>query len=129
MLSLSIMKWLQHIIICLTTFILSVLASDAQVKLSETLEVDKTVHNFGDIIHKSGPVSCSFTLKNTGEKPVVIYNVVTTCGCTDVDWTKEPIRPGQSGKISVTYSNDEGGVSVRQDSDHIYFRDKQARAS
>lgn len=102
------MKWLQHIIICLTTFILSGLASDAQVKLSESLEVDKTVHNFGDIIHKSGPVSCSFTLKNTGEKPVVIYNVVTTCGCTDVDWTKEPIRPGQSGKISVTYSNDEG---------------------
>ena len=80
----------------------------AQEKVGSSLEIDKTVHNFGDIIHKSGPVSCTFTLKNTGNKPAVIYNVTSTCGCTNVDWTREPIRPGESGKISVTYSNDEG---------------------
>lgn len=80
----------------------------AQEKISPSLEIDRTVHNFGDIILKSGPVSCSFNLKNTGNQPVVIYNVVSTCGCTDVRWTKEPLRPGQSGNISVTYSNDEG---------------------
>ena len=80
----------------------------AQEKVGTSLEIDKTVHNFGDIIHKSGPVSCTFTLKNTGNKPAVIYNVTSTCGCTNVDWTREPIRPGESGKISVTYSNDEG---------------------
>lgn len=80
----------------------------AQEKLADGLEIDKTVHNFGDILLGSGPVSCTFTLKNTGSKPAVIYNVTTTCGCTDVDWTKEPIRPGKEGKISVTYSNDEG---------------------
>lgn len=80
----------------------------AQEKIAPGLEFDKTVHNFGDILLDSGAVSCSFTLKNTGDKPAVIYNVTTTCGCTDVKWTKEPIRPGQTGKISVTYSNDEG---------------------
>lgn len=80
----------------------------AQEKIGNSLEVDKVVHNFGDIVHRSGPVSCTFTIKNTGEKPAVIYNVVSTCGCTNVNWTKEPIRPGQSGTISVTYSNDEG---------------------
>lgn len=80
----------------------------AQIKAGDLLEFDKNVHNFGDIIHKSGPVSCSFTVKNTGSQPAVIYNVVSTCGCTNVKWTKEPIRPGQSGNISVTYSNDEG---------------------
>lgn len=79
-----------------------------QHQISEGLEIDKTVHNFGDIMLDSGPVSCAFTLKNTGSKPAVIYNVTTTCGCTDVEWTKEPIRPGKEGKISVTYSNDEG---------------------
>lgn len=84
------------------------ITSAAQEKIAEGLEIDKTVHNFGDIMLDSGPVSCTFTLKNTGSKPAVIYNVTTTCGCTDVEWTREPIRPGGSGKIAVTYSNDEG---------------------
>ena len=83
-------------------------SSNAREKIGSQLEVDKTIHNFGDIIHKSGPVSCSFTVTNTGTEPAVIYNVVSSCGCTDVEWTREPIRPGMSGKISVTYSNDEG---------------------
>ena len=80
----------------------------AQEKISDALEIDKTVHNFGDILLESGPVSCSFTLTNKGSKPAVIYNVSSSCGCTDVTWTKEPLMPGKSGKISVTYSNDEG---------------------
>lgn len=80
----------------------------AQEKIGESIEIDKTVHNFGDIMLNSGPVSCTFTLKNVGTKPAVIYNVSSSCGCTDVTWTKEPLLPGKSGKISVTYSNDEG---------------------
>lgn len=80
----------------------------AQNKLENGLELDKTAHNFGDVINGSGPLTCIFTMTNTSEKPAVIYNVVTSCGCTDVKWTREPIRPGQKGTISVTYSNDEG---------------------
>lgn len=80
----------------------------AQEKIADGIEADKLVHNFGDILLDSGPVSCTFTLTNTGSKPVVIYNVTTTCGCTDVEWTREPIRPGKKGTVSVTYSNDEG---------------------
>lgn len=88
--------------------VLSCIGIQAQEKITDGLEIDKFVHNFGDILLDSGPVSCTFTLTNTGDKPAVIYNVTTTCGCTDVDWTKEPIRPGKTGTISVTYSNDEG---------------------
>ena len=82
--------------------------ASAQEKIADGLEIDKFVHNFGDILLDSGPVSCTFTLTNTGSKPVVIYSVSTSCGCTNVDWTKEPLMPGKKGKISVTYSNDEG---------------------
>ena len=88
--------------------ILSCIGVQAQERITDGIEIDKFVHNFGDILLDSGPVSCTFTLTNTGAKPVVIYNVTTTCGCTDVDWTKEPIRPGKTGTVSVTYSNDEG---------------------
>ena len=87
---------------------LACIGASAQEKITDGLEIDKFVHNFGDILFDSGPVSCTFTLKNTGSKPAVIYNVTTTCGCTDVEWTKEPIRPGKTGTVSVTYSNDEG---------------------
>lgn len=80
----------------------------AQEKISDALEIDKTVHNFGDILLDSGPVSCTFTLTNKGSKPAVIYNVSSSCGCTNVTWTKEPLMPGKTGKISVTYTNDEG---------------------
>ena len=96
-----------YIIFILTALIFGQAAS-AQEKIGEGLEIDKTVHNFGDILLGSGPVSCTFTVKNTGSKPAVIYNVTSSCGCTDVNWTKEPLMPGKTGKISVTYTNDEG---------------------
>ena len=87
-------------ILCLLSFVLPL---DAQEKIGEAIEIDKTVHNFGDIMLDSGPVSCTFTVKNIGSKPLVIYNAVTTCGCTKADWTKEPIMPGKTAKISATY--------------------------
>ena len=100
------MKRLFMAIACL--LVLSGMTAKAQEKITDGVEIDKFVHNFGDILLDSGPVSCSFTLKNTGNKPVVIYSVSTTCGCTNVEWTQEPIRPSKTGTISVTYSNDEG---------------------
>ena len=69
---------------------------------------DKTVHDFGDISVSDGPLSCTFTLTNTGKEPVAIFEVVSSCGCTDVQWTREPVLPGKSGKISATYKNEDG---------------------
>ena len=79
----------------------------AQVKVSRNIELNSDIHDFGDILLGSGPVSCSFSVKNVGKEPVAIYSVVSSCGCTDVEWTKAPIKPGETGKISVTYSNNE----------------------
>ena len=76
--------------------------------VEDIVEFDRTIHNFGDVMLGDGPLSCTFTMKNISEKPVVIYNVVTSCGCTDVKWTREPIMPGKTGTISSTYTNDEG---------------------
>ena len=102
------MKRITSFCFALITCILFYNSSYAQEKLGNGLEIDKMVHNFGDIMLDSGPVSCEFTLTNKSSKPAVIYNVISSCGCTDVEWTKEPIKPGSTGKISATYSNDEG---------------------
>ena len=78
---------------------------------SDVIRWDKTVHDFGDISAADGPVSCSFTLTNTGTEPVAVFEVVSSCGCTDVKWTREPIQPGQSGTISATYKNEDGPMA------------------
>lgn len=69
---------------------------------------DKVVHNFGDILTTDGPQTCTFTVTNEGEKPIAIYEVVSSCGCTNVTWTKSPIRQGQSGTITATFDNKDG---------------------
>ncbi|MGM9736355.1 MAG: DUF1573 domain-containing protein [Candidatus Cryptobacteroides sp.] len=94
----------------------------SQEQIGNGLEIDRTVHDFGDIMLDSGPVSCTFTVTNNSDKPAVIYNVSSSCGCTDVKWTREPIRPGGKGTISATYSNDEGPYPFDK-SLTVYFSD------
>lgn len=83
------------------------LQSAAQTKVGNA-EFDALTHDFGDILLGSGAVSWTFSVKNVGSAPLAIYSVTTTCGCTAVEWTKEPLKSGAVGKISVSYSNDEG---------------------
>ena len=79
-------------------------------QVGEVVEFDKTVHDFGDISIDDGPQTCVFTVKNIGKDPIAIYEVVTSCGCTDAQWTREPLQPGKTGKISATYKNEDGPV-------------------
>lgn len=73
-----------------------------------TASFDKLVHDFGDIALSDGPVSCTFTVTNNSDKPVSILSAVASCGCTNVKWTREALAPGKSGKIDITYSNEDG---------------------
>lgn len=79
-----------------------VVAQDA--KKAPKATFDKSVHDFGKVAEEAGSVSCEFSFKNTGDAPLLIQNVRTTCGCTTPDYTKEPVLPGKTGKIKVTYS-------------------------
>lgn len=65
---------------------------------------DKTTHDFGKINEADGRVTTVFTFKNEGMAPLVLSNVRASCGCTTPKWTREPIEPGQSGEITVTYN-------------------------
>ena len=64
--------------------------------------LDKEVHDLGVVLWKH-PATATFTIKNEGDKPLVISNVTTSCGCTDAEWTKTPIAPGATGKITSTF--------------------------
>ena len=60
--------------------------------------------DFGDIV-QGAKVEHTFTLQNTGTAPLTISNVATTCGCTVPAWPKEPILPGKSADIKVTFNS------------------------
>lgn len=82
--------------------------SYAQQKVGGIVQFDRTVHDFGDIMTSDGPVSCTFTLTNVSTKPVSILSVISSCGCTDVEWTRAEIKPGKTGTVSATYKNEDG---------------------
>lgn len=84
-------------------------APDKENVFDGAVRLDKTVHDFGDIMVTDGPVSATFTLTNVSGSPSVIYNVASSCGCTSVEWTKKPLKTGESATVKATYSNDEGG--------------------
>lgn len=87
---------------------MKILALLMALALAGPLEYDKTVHDFGEISVKDGPVSCVFTVTNSSEAPATIFAVVSSCGCTNVEWTRETLQPGEKGEIRATYSNDDG---------------------
>ena len=74
------------------------------------LRFDTLVHYFGDILVSDGPQTCSFTFTNVGDTPAAVYEVVSSCGCTDVEWTREPRRPGEKGTITATFDNKAGPI-------------------
>ena len=63
-----------------------------------------TEHDFGKINEADGRVTTVFEFKNEGMEPLVLSNVRASCGCTTPKWTREPIEPGQTGQITVTYN-------------------------
>ena len=60
-------------------------------------------HDFGEI-EKGKPVSHEFTFTNTTKQTVLITNVKAACGCTATNYTKTPIKPGETGTVTATYN-------------------------
>ncbi len=52
----------------------------------------------------------SFEFTNTGDEPLIIVNVQSTCGCTVPTKPTEPIMPGKSNKIEVKYNMNPGPI-------------------
>ena len=69
-----------------------------------TATFEKTTHDFGNI--KEGTqATVDFTFKNTGKAPLVLSSVQASCGCTTPTWTRDPIAPGATGKITAVYNS------------------------
>ena len=76
--------------------------------IQTTVELSAQVLDFGTF-PKEETKTGEILFKNTGDKPFVIYDVVTSCGCTKVDYPKTPVRPGETLKLAITYEADKPG--------------------
>lgn len=63
-----------------------------------------TAHDFGNVKEAAGAVTHKFRFTNTGDAPLVILSATTSCGCTKPEFPKEPIQPGDTAAVSVTYN-------------------------
>lgn len=67
------------------------------------MKLSKTEHDYGKFREEAGKQSFDIEVTNSGNAPLVIQNIVASCGCTQPDWTRQPIAPGGSGKITANY--------------------------
>jgi hypothetical protein len=68
-------------------------------------------YDFGDIT-QGEVVEHVFVFQNTGNQPLILSNVLTTCGCTVPSWPREPIAPGEESEITVKY-NSRGKIGMQ----------------
>lgn len=73
---------------------------------------EKLIYDFG-VIAQGEKVEYEFKFKNEGKTPLIISDATATCGCTVPETPKEPIKPGESGKIKVIF--DSTGKTGMQD--------------
>ena len=68
------------------------------------VELDKEVHDFGTI--KEGEIVVTeFIVKNIGDSDLLIHEAKGSCGCTVPQPPKEPIKPGASAPIKVSFDS------------------------
>lgn len=68
------------------------------------LELKSDTVDYGTVTKEDDNGLRVFEFKNTGDAPLIIKEVKSTCGCTVPSWPKDPIAPGKSGKIEVKYN-------------------------
>ena len=83
-------------------------AQNDELSFGGIIRFDKLYHDFGDILTSEGSKKCTFTYTNISDKPIVINDIVTSCGCTSPKWSRKPLNPGASEEIAVTFLNDQG---------------------
>lgn len=76
----------------------------AAIAQKPTIVFDELEHDFGSFKESDGNQTTTFKFTNKGDVPLVLNNVRASCGCTTPKWTREPVAPGNSGEIQVSYN-------------------------
>ncbi|MBQ6306362.1 MAG: DUF1573 domain-containing protein [Bacteroidales bacterium] len=83
-------------------------AQDSKAAIGPEIKFDKVEHDYGNVPY-NGDGTCEFRFTNTGNEPLLIQKPKSSCGCTIPSWPNEPILPGESDVIKVTYKTNRVG--------------------
>ena len=73
------------------------------------ISFDMDTIDYGEIV-KGSDGGRTFTFENTGDAPLEIQRVRSSCGCTIPKKPEAPIAPGEKGEITVRYDTNRVGV-------------------
>lgn len=90
-------------IVVVLVALLSAIPASADKKAAK-IEFKEKVYDFGKISLKAGKVSHEFSFSNDGGGNLVITNARADCGCTRPEYSDEPVAPGKTGKVKVTFA-------------------------
>lgn len=88
----------------LTSLVLLLLTAFQSAAGSSPFKFDSTVWDWGIIREADGLVSHSFHFINISSKPVCIYQLSVSCGCTKPEWSRSLIEPGASSQIKISFN-------------------------
>ena len=89
------------------------------------MKFEKTRHNFGVFAADTATLTYEFVFKNVGKSPLIIHQASASCGCTVPEYPLEPIKPGEKGKITITYNGKGRKPGVFRKSITIHNNGKQ----
>lgn len=69
---------------------------------AQAISLPSDTINCGQVVFKH-PVKAEFKMKNSGDKPLLISDVKSSCGCTTVSYPKDAIAPGKTFSVSAVY--------------------------
>ncbi len=97
------MKYLMSIsllVICLVGFA----QEDTEPLTGPKIYFAEKSFDFGDIT-QGDRVEHVFEFENTGNEPLILSDVRTTCGCTAPEWPREPVAPGAKANLKVVFNS------------------------
>ena len=79
-------------------------ASEGMMEALPSIVFEADFHNFGEIT-EGAVAEHVFTFTNEGDGPLIISNAQGSCGCTVPIWPRNPIAPGATGEIKVSFNS------------------------
>ncbi|MES2812749.1 MAG: DUF1573 domain-containing protein [Bacteroidota bacterium] len=86
------------------------LSTQAQSGAKIEFEAKDNTIDYGNVSKETDNGIRVFEFTNTGDAPLIIKNVQSSCGCTVPSKPKDPILPGKKGKIEVKYNMNPGPI-------------------
>ena len=102
------MKTMKKLVFSLVLF---VMATFSFAQSGPKIEFKEETINYGEVERGKDSGKRVFEFTNTGDAPLIITNVRSTCGCTVPTKPTQPIMPGKSDKIEVQYNMSPGPIS------------------